>query len=515
MNLMERAHKLLNDAIALASPEKELEGLVAELYESQRRLNEPLKIAVVGLIKAGKSTLMNALIGEKLLITGDVETTFRYTWFRYGEKPELLVHMQDGRIINDMINNIAFWTVRSEQLRNAELNQVEYVEVRYPNVVLQEMEFIDTPGLGSTHVVDSANTLDFIGMNMDEADEVTKTQASGADAIIYGFSLGLAESDQDVLEAFQESLLSNASPINALAAFTRVDIFWSSGIENPLSKAEEIVGRYQKDPRIRRLLYTILPVCGLMAQNSQMLEASHLEILQRLSQEDASRIQNLLQNAKRFCTRDYDDITVTARDREQLFVLLGQYGIYLALQALREGMNPNELASYLNQMSGVPRLSNLIIQHFGNRAFLIKLRNAMNRLRKVCFGLQINNNLVRNTVQIILNQIGQLEIQEHAFEELRVLQYYYNGELELEEAEAEEFKQLMGEYGIHVEARLGVTPGTCVKEMAKLAREKASKWITRANDCGIYDRAFEDAARVTARSCEAMYYHLSILSGYH
>jgi ribosome biogenesis GTPase A len=40
------------------------------------RLEEPLRVAVVGVMKAGKSTLMNALLKEKILYTATLEATY-------------------------------------------------------------------------------------------------------------------------------------------------------------------------------------------------------------------------------------------------------------------------------------------------------------------------------------------------------------------------------------------------------------------------------------------------------
>ena len=40
-----------------------------ELHAAATRLDEPLRVAIAGRIKAGKSTLLNALIGQELAAT--------------------------------------------------------------------------------------------------------------------------------------------------------------------------------------------------------------------------------------------------------------------------------------------------------------------------------------------------------------------------------------------------------------------------------------------------------------
>ena len=67
-----------------------LDGLVA-------RLGEPsIRVAVGGRMNAGKSTLVNALLQERLAATGATETTRLVTWFRHSHQARLRVHRRDG-----------------------------------------------------------------------------------------------------------------------------------------------------------------------------------------------------------------------------------------------------------------------------------------------------------------------------------------------------------------------------------------------------------------------------------
>ena len=49
---------------------------------AMRRLDEPLRVAIAGRVKAGKSTLLNALVGERLAATDAGECTRVVTWYR-------------------------------------------------------------------------------------------------------------------------------------------------------------------------------------------------------------------------------------------------------------------------------------------------------------------------------------------------------------------------------------------------------------------------------------------------
>src|SRR3954452_21748935 len=56
----------------------------AQVYDVRQRLGEPLRVAIAGRLKAGKSTLVNALIGRRVAPTAVGECTRVVTRFRYG-----------------------------------------------------------------------------------------------------------------------------------------------------------------------------------------------------------------------------------------------------------------------------------------------------------------------------------------------------------------------------------------------------------------------------------------------
>ena len=59
----------------------------ADLARMDRRLSEPLRVAIAGKVKAGKSTLLNALVGDLLAPTDEGECTQIVTWYQDGLSP--------------------------------------------------------------------------------------------------------------------------------------------------------------------------------------------------------------------------------------------------------------------------------------------------------------------------------------------------------------------------------------------------------------------------------------------
>jgi ATPase subunit of ABC transporter with duplicated ATPase domains len=59
-------------------------SLSSELERLSGQVDQPCVVAVVGRMKAGKSTFINALLGEDLAKVGVTETTATINYFRYG-----------------------------------------------------------------------------------------------------------------------------------------------------------------------------------------------------------------------------------------------------------------------------------------------------------------------------------------------------------------------------------------------------------------------------------------------
>src|ERR1700689_3054646 len=90
-NLIERVAELIAGGEQLVP-----DALRPQLAELQRRLREPVRVAVVGRVSAGKSTMVNALLGQRVAPTNVSECTRLVTWFHYGHPQRVEIELVDG-----------------------------------------------------------------------------------------------------------------------------------------------------------------------------------------------------------------------------------------------------------------------------------------------------------------------------------------------------------------------------------------------------------------------------------
>lgn len=145
-----------------------------------------LHVACLGQFKRGKSTLLNALLGEPILPTGVVPVTSVVTIVRAGAGLSARVHY-DGRQADDIPpSRLPEYVTEAGNPGN--VKGVAAVEVFHPSALLQTgLCLVDTPGVGSSSPLAGSITRRFVP-HIDAALVVL-----GADPPISGEELHLLE----------------------------------------------------------------------------------------------------------------------------------------------------------------------------------------------------------------------------------------------------------------------------------------------------------------------------------
>lgn len=516
MSLKMQVYKLIDDTARLCQDCPGSEPLQKILEEMRDRLSAPLRVAVAGIMKAGKSTFMNALIGDNVVYTGNLETTYTVCWFKYAKEPFVTICFRDGETLWVEYNELAKWSVREYEKENPRINDVKYLIIHYPSEVLKHLEFIDTPGLNSVYGTDAQNTLDFLEI---KSSEDTIQETSMADAIIYAFSRSAGGFDEELLKAFHQGGTSQSSPINSVGILTKTDAtgIWDiTGDMTPVQAASSVADTIMGNVNMQRLVYATFPVCAKAVEGYSSLKEEDWDVMKRLAAVSQNELADLLFDAETFAVSD-DDYFMEFGDtatRSHLVNALGQYGIIEICRQLSKGTDANDIKQVLSQSCGITEVRNMLLSHFGNRTFLIKSRFIFNKLQTLSKELrrtQKDNQQLVDVCEELDNKIDELMTGIQTLNELRILQYFYNGQLKfVDEDEKEDFLQVTGEYGREPEQRLGVKSSVSMSELMRIAREKTEKWHEKASSF-MMPNTYVDAASTIARSYEHIHYYLSAL----
>ena len=469
------------------------ESTRAQLTEALDRLSQPLRLAIAGRVKAGKSTLLNALIGEELAPTDAGECTRLVTWYIGGDSPQVLVQHRDGRREHRPYR-------RDRGALDVDLGapveQIDHLEVTWPSSRLRDVTLIDTPGIASL----STEVSERVSVLMPTDDERPPT----ADAVLYLLRHAHA-SDIRFLESFQDDDLASGTPVNALGVLSRADEIGCCRLD-ALTVAARVAGRYQQDQRIRRLCPLVIPVSGLLGQAGTTLREKEFRELTRIAALPDQVMEDLLLTADRLIAEG-SQAGLTDHERRQLIDRLGLFGVRFAVLLIRTGAarTATDLARRLAASSGLDELRDVLLHQFTERSRLLRARSALWTVRAaVRRGGCADPDLIEAAAE-------QIASSAHEFREIRLLNELRSGTLAIQQ-HGDEMERLLGGSGHRPTTRLGLPEAATPAELSGAALTALDAWQRRASS-PLSGRQVQLAARDVIRTIEGILAGLPPTSG--
>ncbi|WP_250037641.1 dynamin family protein [Paractinoplanes maris] len=335
-------------------------ALAAAGHAAMLRLRRPLGVAVVGRVSAGKSTLVNAVLGTAVSPTAGGECTRVVYVFRHelwtsamavprNSSPARPVRLEGSRLAADLPFPAA---------------DIERVDVTMPVPMLELATVFDTPGLASTNRETSAVTERLL--------DDTMSATVAADALLFCVNGPIKEDEEEAVRTFRTGRSKvRMTGGSAVAVLTKADAM-SQDRRRTLKEAESLAQRMSASHA--DIFGGVFPVVGLLAETAMTgaLRARHVTALAELATAwtvDDTHVALLSDEV-------FYEVPgpVATVQRHELMGLLGCYGIGELMEVLRSSPRADVrvLTQVAREASGYDQMERRLRMTLGSRADVMK-----------------------------------------------------------------------------------------------------------------------------------------------
>jgi hypothetical protein len=485
----------------------------ALLDDCARRLDQPLRVALAGQLKAGKSTLLNALVGQDIAPTDATECTRMVTWYRNGSAPRVSALAADGARADVVVrrrpgadglpgaHGLTFelsalqWNARGPR-------EVDRLEVEWPAAALTRTTIIDTPGTSSLSRDVSRRTARLLTPDDPSGDGPAGVAMPGADAVLYllrrldAADIGFLEQIGSGGAARPGGAAGITGPLGVIGVVSRADEIGAGRID-ALNSARDVAARFAGELERTGLCQAVIPVAGLLAFAAATLRQREYDAFETLATVPVDELSVALLSADRFARPDLP-LPVPSELRMHLAARFGLFGIRMAVTLIRLGVRDSTtLAAELTQRSGLDELRSVLDVQFAQRADQLKAHSALTALARVLTAHP------GGPADQLLPRVRTLLADVHGFAELRLLGRLRTDELPLSADDLAELHRLIGGSGIAPQLRLGLPPDIDSSTLREYALAAVRKWRARARH-PLADQFTAGACLTAARSAEGL-----------
>lgn len=426
---------------------KEVENAgLASLYicvdNALRKLNAPLRLAIVGRTKAGKSTLMNGLLGVSFLPTGTEVTTYNVNVLHHINrsplhKEHVLAHLKDGSEIVVSLQELEDLVDNRKPDPNQLRKRIAWADVFIDNPHLLNMDIIDTPGED-----DASHSIEIT----EKIQNFFNDAEQRPDVIAYVIRCEVTNKDLEDSFEYLQSINSgehSVSALNVVVVYNGTDQLLGEGSVNIDWTVDyrhmglEIIEKCRsRSPQFRKSFSKAFSTAAVYAHAAHALTEHDYEIMRQIANTDISdrfALRFTLDNYKKIERfPELQEILPDKAERESLANRLGLYAMRYMVWWLKN--NPlatiEELRRALNTYSNVPTLRSYIFnEHFQKLSIFYKASGVIPTLIKEIKNVYNStfDTSLKNDIDEIIRKCTYIKNTLYGnFGFLSVLNDYYN-----------------------------------------------------------------------------------------
>jgi hypothetical protein len=477
---------LLSEAIRIyqdSAPAQE------SLHRQLARLTGPLRLAVTGPPGTGRSTLVNALVGESVAPVESEHSTTHPTWYLDGPQPRAQIFPRYGAPYERPLHSAG----RGLRLAgpagpyadpDGDAQPLREVLVEWPSRSLRHTHLMDTPALPPA----------------DDGWETATGIWRSADAVLF-LSRNLAPADLRRVPPARGGWAAATLPLHLVVVLARADETGGGRVDSLLA-AKQIARRRRRDPDLAAVCQDVVAVSGLIGHVARSLRQDEFDALAVLAALPRTALEPHLLSVDRFLGADHT-VPLESHWRERLLDRLGLAGVRVATTLIRSGSgSPSKLAEVLLRHSGLAELQAVIADLFSARRGVLKARTALLAVEHLV------HREPRRQSAYLLAQVERVVSGAHEFRELRLLAALRAGRTGLPAELAVEARRLAGGVGGSMSERLGLPAEAPPDQLWSHAWSAAERWRRQSQQSPQPARP-RQAAQVVLHSCEAILQELS------
>ena len=429
------------DAISVKADMARLPSALDAVIGARVKLNDKLKVAVVGKTKAGKSTLLNSLLGISELPMGDGIVTGNVSVLMHvNDSPTnsetVIVHLIDKTTINITLEQYRQLVDISKKDSLGIRDKIVWFDVYLEHQALLDMSIIDTPGDDSWLKYDSENVK-----------ELFRDKNRKPDIIVYVVRKEFGSKDIEAAQDYLKQINGaehRISGLNVIAVYSCCDELITSDIDGCNWDADYriegnriIENNRAKSPAFRMCFSKCFPVSAIFSMAAMTISQNDFNVLKAIAKTELAEYFY-----RDFSYMEISDINLLDQELKDIFIteeykndVLHRIGLdamkFIVWWCKKQPTKSiTELKSELEKYSNVPALRTYLLdEHFKKLSIFYKATIVLPELKKAIekeYNVSIDI-ASKDSLRAIVEECRNIEKRIHKqYGFLSVLRDYYD-----------------------------------------------------------------------------------------